>query len=88
MKKLTEGRKEIVELAIKQGKESHDAYRQSGLSTFTDEGRKLIKPYWDAQETIVETLNVSITRACSLIDGKTTLEGLYDSEGNSRKAKA
>ena len=87
MKKLTEGRKAIVELAIRQGKAAHDAYRQSGLSTFTEEGRKLIKPYWDAQETIMETLGCSVVRACSFIDGKSLLKDFFDENGNLRKVK-
>ena len=87
MKKLTVERKQIVEEAIKLGKVAHDAYRQSGLSTFTEEGRNLIKPYWDAQETIMETLSCSVTRACSFIDGKSSLTDFFDENGDLKKVK-
>ena len=87
MKKLTEGRRALVELAIKEGKVALDLYRKSGLSTFTEEGRKLVKPYWQAQEDIMDVIDCSVTRACELIDGKATLDMFYDAEGNFRKVQ-
>lgn len=87
MKKLTKERRTIVEKAIDQGKASYRAYREANESTFTETGRKLIKPYWDAQESIMDALGCSTPRAVSLIEGKKTLEDYYDQDGQPKQVK-
>ena len=45
----------------------------------------IIAPFWKAQEIIAEALACSITRATDLIEGKQTLQDLYDADGNPKK---
>ena len=85
MKKLNTDRIVLVEGAIRFGREAYDKFKQSGLSTFTEQGRRVIAPYWKAQELIAEALACSITRATELIEGKKNLRDFYDSEGNPKK---
>lgn len=85
MKKLTQERKAIVEAAIVSGNDSYQAYKAKGLNTFTEEGRTLIKGYWDAQTVILDTLSVSMTRTNDLIEGNITLNDLYNPDGTVRK---
>jgi len=61
-------------------------YRERKLSTFTDEGRAIIKVYWDAQEWLTKTLGISMTRANNLIEGKATLSDYWKQDGTVIKA--
>ena len=61
-------------------------YRERKLSTFTDEGRALIKVYWDAQEWLTKTLGMSMTRANNLIEGKATFSDYWKQDGTVIKA--
>ena len=81
MKKLTIERRAIVIQAIETGSAAFEAFKNAGGSTFTVLGRKLIQPYWDAQELIMETIGCSVTRACDLISGDKTLDDLFDVDG-------
>ena len=65
---------------LKQG-----AKAEQQLTTFSDEGRKIIKGYWDAQAVISETLSASMSRTDDLIEGKITLDDLYNEDGTARK---
>jgi len=85
MKKLTEERKAVVEAAILSGRASYEEYKAKQLTTFSDEGRKVIKGYWDAQAVISETLSASMSRTDDLIEGKITLDDLYNEDGTARK---
>jgi hypothetical protein len=85
MKKLTEERKAVVEAAILSGKASYDDYKAKGLSTFTDEGRKMIQGYWKAQTVILETLSCSMAKTLDLLEGKITLADLYNEDGTAKK---
>ena len=85
MKKLTDERKAVVKAAILSGNHSYQAYKAKGLNTFTEEGRNLIKGYWDAQTLIMDTLSVSMTRTNDLIEGNITLNDLYNQDGTVRK---
>jgi hypothetical protein len=85
MKKLTVERKEVVETAITTGRASYDEYKVKKLSTFTDEGRKMIQGYWTAQTVILDTLGCSMAKTMDLIEGKITLDDLYNADGTVRK---
>jgi hypothetical protein len=61
-------------------------YRERKLSTFTDEGRKIIQVYWDAQEWLTKTLGMSMTRANNLIEGKATISDYWKADGTVIKA--
>ena len=61
-------------------------YRERKLSTFTDEGRAIIKVYWDAQEWLTKTLGMSMTRANNLIEGKATISDYWKHDGTVIKA--
>ena len=56
-------------------------YRERKLSTFTDEGRAIIKVYWDAQEWFIKNLGMSMTRANNLIEGKATISDYWKADG-------
>jgi hypothetical protein len=86
MKKLTVERKEIVETAIVSGRASYEEYKAKKLSTFTDEGRKMIQGYWTAQTVILDTLGCSMAKTLDLIEGKVSLLDLYNADGTVRKA--
>jgi len=85
MKKLTVERKAVVEAAILSGRASYAEYKAKQLTTFSDEGRKIIKGYWDAQAVILDTLSASMSRTDDLIAGKITLDDLYNEDGTARK---
>ena len=85
MKKLTFERAEIVNRAIKIGKQAWDFYHANKLSTMTDEGRKVIRSYWDAQEQIHIAIGASMTRTEQLIQGEKVLADFYDDLGNPLK---
>jgi len=85
MKKLTPERREIVLQAIASGKTAFDEYTLRKLNTFTDEGRKVIGVYWKAQGTILECLNLSMTRVYELIQGEKSLDDFYDLDGKPKK---
>ena len=57
-------------------------YRERKLSTFTDEGRAIIKVYWDAQEWLTKNLGMSMTRANNLIEGKATISDYWKADGS------
>ena len=61
-------------------------YRERKLSTFTDEGRAIIKVYWDAQEWLTKNLGMSMTRANNLIEGKATISDYWKPDGTVIKA--
>jgi hypothetical protein len=61
-------------------------YRERKLSTFDEEGRAIIKVYWDAQEWLTKTLGISMTRANNLIEGKATLSDYWKQDGTVIKA--
>ena len=61
-------------------------YRERKLSTFDDEGRALIKVYWNAQEWFIRTLGISMTRANNLIEGKAVLGDYWKADGTVIKA--
>jgi hypothetical protein len=85
MKKLTDERKAVVEAAILSGRAAYEDYKAKQLTTFSDEGRKIIKGYWDAQAVILDTLSTSMSRTDDLIAGKITLDDLYNEDGTARK---
>lgn len=86
MKKLTEERKVKVLAWIESGRASYELYKSKKLSTFTDEGRKAIRGYWDAQEGIGAELGCSMTKINGLLEGKLSLDDLYNADGSVRKA--
>jgi len=61
-------------------------YRERKLSTFDEEGRAIIKVYWDAQEWLTKTLGMSMTRANNLIEGKATISDYWKQDGTVIKA--
>jgi len=85
MKKLTVERRAVVETAITTGRASYSEYKAKQLSTFTDEGRKMIQGYWTAQTVILDTLSCSMAKTLDLIEGKISLDDLYNADGTIRK---
>jgi hypothetical protein len=85
MKKLTVERRAVVETAITTGRASYSEYKAKKLSTFTDEGRKMIQGYWTAQTVILDTLSCSMAKTMDLIEGTITLDDLYNADGTVRK---
>ena len=86
MKKLTPENRVEAQRQIELARINLAEYRERKLSTFTDEGRALIKVYWDAQEWFIKTLVISMTRANNLIEGKATLSDYWKQDGSIIKA--
>jgi hypothetical protein len=86
MKKLTPENRVEAQRQIELARINLAEYRERNLSTFTDEGRALIKVYWDAQEWFIKTLVISMTRANNLIEGKATISDYWKADGTVIKA--
>ena len=90
MKKLTPERQQIAELAIAEGAFAKSAAEKLNRYDVQGGGWKAwtvaIRPYWDAQETLIKTLGVSMTRAIALIEGMMFLSDYYEPTGEPRKA--
>jgi hypothetical protein len=81
MKKLSPENRVEAQRQIELARINLAEYRERKLSTFTDEGRALIKVYWDAQEWFIKTLVISMTRANNLIEGKATISDYWKADG-------
>jgi hypothetical protein len=86
MKKLSLENRVEANRQIELGRAALAEYREKKLSTFTDEGRKVIQVYWDAQTWFMDTLAVSMTRANNLIEGKATISDYWKQDGTVIKA--
>jgi hypothetical protein len=86
MKKLTDENRIEANRQIEMARAALADYKERNLSTFTDEGRKIIQVYWDAQTWFTDTLSMSMTRANNLIEGKATISDYWKQDGTVIKA--
>lgn len=86
MKKLTPERLQTVEEAIIMAQISAAKREQEKPASVSPRWLELMKIYWKAEGTIMDELGMSMSRALSLIQGKTVISDYYDMTTGKPKA--
>ena len=86
MKKLTQERLVAVEQAIWNAQLSAEQRKIEKPASVSERWDELMKIYWHSEGVIMDELGFSMSRAISLIQGKTLLSDYYDMATGKPKA--